>query len=312
MRFAQLRYAEAAIRLGSLRRAAEEQGIAQPSLSQQIKRLEEDLGVVLFVRQPSGVQATEAARDLLELVRKALRAEEHLRQSAAAVSELRSGFVRIGVAPTIGRVFMPHIVFRFQELYPNIRVELHESGSHSLREEVRNGSLDFALIPTKLDENIAGIWSVELFRSEYVVCLPKGHNMAKAESLTAEDLIGHPMVVHKDGYFSRSIFDALSRRYTLEAVVFADNTDAILRYVAGGAGVSLVPDIAVDVNSQEYDTVPFIGMPTTNRVALIRRSDEQPAPATQALMRLTRQFVKDILEQNSHGAVSVPKSVEFS
>ena len=295
MRFAQLRYAEAAIRLGSFRQAAEEQGVAQPSLSQQIKRLEEDLGVVLFVRQPSGVQSTVAALDLLELFRKALRAEHQLRQSAAAVSEVRSGFVRAGVAPTLGRVFMPHIVSRFHSAYPNIRVELHEAGSYPLREAVRDGTLDFAMVPTMLNENISGIWSIELFRSKYVVCMPKGHYLTAAETLTAEDLIGCPMVVHKNGYFSRSLFDNLSRKYALDPVVFADNTDTILRYVAGGAGVSLVPEIAVDVVSDEYSTVPFEGPQNISLVSLIRRSDEQPIPAGQALMRLTRQLVHEIV-----------------
>lgn len=297
MRLAQLRYAEAAIRLGSLRQAAVEQGVAQPSLSQQIKRLEEDLGVVLFVRQPSGVQATVAALDLLELFRQALRAEDQLRQSAAAVSELRSGFVRAGVAPTLGRVFMPHIVARFQDMYPNIRVELHETGSHSLRDAVRDGSLDFAMVPTMLDEHISGIWSTELFRSPYVVCMPRGHFLSDAESLTAEDLIGYPMVVHKNGYFSRTFFDSLSQKYILDPVVFADNTDSILRYVAEGAGVSLVPRVAVDVVSREYETVPFEGQTSMSRVALIRRSDEQPVPAAQVLMRLTRQLVHEITEK---------------
>src|SRR5690625_3436688 len=142
VRFKQIRYAEAAIRLGSLRRAAVEQEIAQPSLSQQIKRLEEELDVVLFVRHPTGVQATEAALGLVETFRNALRVEEAMRQSVAAFGEIKKGFVRVGAAPTLSRLIMPQAVAKFQDLHPNVRIEIHEAGSHSLRDSVRNGVLD--------------------------------------------------------------------------------------------------------------------------------------------------------------------------
>lgn len=160
MRFTQLTYLEAALQLGSLRKAAAHLGVAQPSLTQQIQRLEEELNVVLLVRGHNGVTPTDAAVALLPHVRRALQAEESLHQAAGAINGLHIGRLRLGTIPAASKMFVPQVVRKFQLAYPQISFDVTEEGSGQIRESLLAGELDCGVlarwrVESKRDE---GLW----------------------------------------------------------------------------------------------------------------------------------------------------------
>ncbi len=300
MRFEQLRYVEAAVRHGSLRRAADELGISQPSLSQQIQRLEEDLGVVLFIRRPNGVRATDAATTLMDNVRSALRLEDAIRQQASAIGGVRVGRVHLGGVPTVCRVLLPECIRQFQVKYPNMQFQLTEGGSGILREYIRRGELDLAVVSAFVDDELPELLVSGLSVDPLVACIPEGHRLADKESITGQDLAGEPMIVHDRGYILSRAFERLSAGNDLRPVVFAESTETAREFVSAGVGITIMPRMALAVHGlgeAKVAVVPLEAEWARMRIVVIRRADERPTPASQALVRLLRDAATRHAEQ---------------
>lgn len=301
MRLEQLRYAEVAIRLGSLRRAAQELGIAQPSLSIQIQRLEEELGVVLLVRRPNGVRATDAALALLPHVRSALRAEQSLRQEASAITGLREGRVRLGTMAAASRLLMPNIVRRFRQEYPAIHFQVTEGGSEGIRNGVAQGDLDLGIVSRFVDdtESLAGLAAEDLTTGALVLCIPTGHRLQDHREIVPEDLDDEDMIVFHPGYLLRTAFDRFTAGRTVHPVYYTDRAETATGLVAAGVGVAILSGLqdpqhwGVPEGSVRY--VPISGPWARTTVSRIRRSDEQPTPAARVLARMLREEVASIV-----------------
>ena len=246
MRFEQLRYLEAAMRLGSVRRAATELGIAQPSVSAQIQRLEEDLGVVLLVRDSRGVRPTDAAEAVLPHLRAALRAEDAMRQEAGAITGLRAGRVRLGSISAASHRVLPVVVRRFQREHPNIHFQVTERGSTAICEEVAAGHFDVGIVSRFLRDYAEnpGLRYVDLARGRIVLSLRGDHQLAGRSSVSAADLQGQAMVVFHRGYLLRAAFDALAERCDVHAVYYTDSAETAHRMVAAGVGLSFASTLA--------------------------------------------------------------------
>lgn len=301
VRFEQLRYAEAAGRHGSLRKAADELGISQPSLSQQIQRLEEDLGVVLFIRRPNGVRFTDAGATLMPRFRSALRLEDGIRQQASAIGGARVGRIHLGVVPTACRALLPRCIRNFQAMYPNIQFQITEGGSGALRESVSRGELDLAVVSMFVDDAYPDLLVSELCIDPLVACVPAGHRLSVKSSVTAADLEDEPMIVHDRGYILSRAFDRLSAGRRLRPVVFAESTETAREFVSASVGVTIMPRMALVTQSIPRDDVAIVPLaPEWARlqVAVIRRADEHPTPASQALVRLLRSAAARLTEKS--------------
>jgi LysR family transcriptional regulator, hydrogen peroxide-inducible genes activator len=248
MEFHQLRYVCAIADTGNFSRAAERCQIAQPSLSQQVLKLEEDLGAKLFDRLGRSVRLTEVGRAFIPHARAIL---EQMDLARARVSDKNADFrgsVAVGVIPTVSPYLIPSYTAAFAKKYPDAKLRIVEETTSILVDGLRNLSIDVAILALPLRHK-----DLELFpiRTEPLfVVMRRDHPRASAESLALKDLRGESFVMLRDGHCFRdlSIATCNRARITPNIAFESGQFSSLLGMVAAGVGVSLVPEMAIDRN----------------------------------------------------------------
>jgi LysR family hydrogen peroxide-inducible transcriptional activator len=249
MEFHQLRYVCAIAETGSFSRAAERCQVAQPSLSQQVLKLEEDLGAKLFDRLGRSIRLTEAGRDFLPHARSILSQMEAARSSVADKGTDVRGSVAVGVIPTVAPYLMPRYTAAFAKKYPEAKLRIVEETTPILVEGLRDLSIDLAILALPLRHK-----DLELFplRTEPLFAvLPKDHPRAANESLALKDLRGESFVMLRDGHCFRDLAIAACThaRVTPRIAFESGQFSSLFGMVAAGVGISLVPEMAIDRNA---------------------------------------------------------------
>ena len=246
MEFHQLRYVCAIADAGNFSRAAERCQITQPSLSQQVLKLEEELGTRLFDRLGRSLRLTEAGRAFIPRARAILEQMEAARSSAADQNTDLRGSVAVGVIPTVAPYLIPRYVARFARKYPDAKLRIVEETTSVLVESLRDLSIDLAILALPLRHK-----DLELFpiRTEPLfAALRRGHPCASAKSLALKDLRGESFVMLRDGHCFRDLsIDTCTRARITPNIAFESGQfSSLLGMVAAGVGVSLVPGMAID------------------------------------------------------------------
>lgn len=246
MEFHQLRYVCAIADTGNFSRAAERCQIAQPSLSQQVLKLEEDLGAKLFDRLGRSVRLTEAGRAFIPHARAVLEQMEVARLSVADKNADLRGSIAVGVIPTVAPYLIPSYTAAFAKNYPDAKLRIVEETTAVLVEGLRDLSIDVAILALPLRHK-----DLELFpiRTEPLfVVMRRDHPRASAESLALKDLRGEAFVMLRDGHCFRdlSIATCTRARITPNIAFESGQFSSLLGMVAAGVGVSLVPEMAID------------------------------------------------------------------
>lgn len=246
MEFHQLRYVCAIAETGSFSRAAEHCHVAQPSLSQQVLKLERDLGAKLFDRLGRSIRLTEAGRAFLPHARSILHQMEAARTGVADKCMDVRGSVAVGVIPTIAPYLMPRYTAAFAKKFPEAKLRIAEETTPILVERLRNLSIDLAVLALPLRHK-----EFEMFplRTEPLFAvLPKDHPLAAAKLLALKDLRGESFVMLRDGHCFRGLSIAVCARarVTPRIAFESDQFSSLLGMVAAGVGITLVPEMAVD------------------------------------------------------------------
>jgi LysR family transcriptional regulator, hydrogen peroxide-inducible genes activator len=249
MEFNQLRYVCAIAETGSFSRAAERCQVAQPSLSQQVLKLEKDLGAKLFDRLGRSVRLTEAGHAFLPHARSILSQMETARSSVADKCADVRGSVAVGVIPTIAPYLMPRYTTTFAKKFPEANLRIVEETTPILVEGLRDLSIDLAILALPLRHK-----DLELFplRTEPLFAvLPRNHPRAAAESLALKDLRGESFVMLRDGHCFRdlSIAACTHARVTPRIAFESGQFSSLFGMVAAGVGISLAPEMAIDRNA---------------------------------------------------------------
>lgn len=249
MEIHQLRYVCAIADTGSFSRAAERCQVAQPSLSQQVLKLEEDLDTKLFDRLGRSVRLTEAGRAFIPHARNILEQIEAARLSVSHKGVDLRGSVAVGVIPTIAPYLMPRYTAAFTKKFPEAKLRIVEETTPVLVEGLRSLSIDIAVLALPLRHK-----DLELFplRTEPLFAvLPKNHPHASAESLSLKELRGESFVMLRDGHCFRdlSLAACSNARITPNIAFESGQFSSLFGMVAAGVGVSLVPEMAVDRNA---------------------------------------------------------------
>ena len=240
----QLRYFCAVVRTGSFTKAAEQEEVSQPSLSQQIHKLETELAGPLFERLGRSVRLTRIGQALLP------RALAVLQELAAAKSETQSlleglqGELRVGCIPTIMPFFLAPRLPAFVEMYPAITLRLLEDTTARLLERLRSGDLDLAVIALPISS--PDIVCSELFREEILLAVTPDHPMAQSPAVNLSQLRQERMLLLKEGHcFRDSVITACHKaKLELRSIFESDQFASIFPLVAAGYGVSLIPAMA--------------------------------------------------------------------
>ncbi|MGW4061561.1 LysR family transcriptional regulator [Amycolatopsis sp. NPDC004747] len=292
MQFQQLAYFVAVAEHRHFTRAAEQVRVAQPSLSQQIRALEHDLGAPLFHRIRGNVSLTEAGETLLPIARRILADTETARLAVRELAELDRGRVRLGAPPSLCTGLLPSMLAAFRRRYPGIQLELHESGSGDLRQRLAEGALDLALLAGARTTAEAGLTATPLLLEELVVISAPDAPIA-GERLGIAELADVPLVMFRRGYDVREATVNACRAAGFEPsfAIEGGEMDAVLALVRAGVGAAVVPSTVAGDRFRMTRFTPGAGM--TRVVQLAHRADLEPTRAVRALRSAIAGFVAD-------------------
>lgn len=241
----QLQYAVALADTLSFRAAAERCRVAQPSLSAQLAQLEHALGVRLFERDRRRVLLTAAGRALVERARRVLREADDLMEAAARAGDPLSGRLAIGVIPTISPYLLPAAAPALRKAYPRLSVVWREEKTADLMRGVREGALDAALLA--LEADIGEVEREVIARDAFVLATPARHPLGTAAGpARLAELREVPVLLLDDGHcFREQALAVCSRARVRESEFRATSLSTLAQMVASGAGVTLLPRLAV-------------------------------------------------------------------
>ncbi|MER5437370.1 LysR substrate-binding domain-containing protein [Streptomyces sp. NPDC002790] len=291
MQFQQLQYFVAVAETRHFTRAAELVHVAQPSLSQQIRTLERELGVDLFLRARGNISLTDAGEALLPLARRILADADTARHEVQELAQLKRGRVRLGATPSLCTGLLPDVLRSFHDRYPGIQLMIEEGGSHDLVRELARGALDLALVVLPLPAPAPALTTVELLREELVVVSSKDSpapGRGGRRSLRISDLEGERLVMFRHGYDLRELTVAACRGEGFEPdfAVEGGEMDAVLGFVRAGLGVAVVPWMVAHRGGADLRVTPLAKPGLHRTIALAHRSDVAPPRAARELQRI--------------------------
>jgi LysR family hydrogen peroxide-inducible transcriptional activator len=242
MEMRQLRYFLHVADRGTFTRAAEDCHVAQPALSQQVIKLEEELDALLLERLGRRVQLTDAGRIVYQGARDILAIVEEIRARVAEAN--RRGVVRVGAIPTVAPYFLPPLVQAFTRRYPDVQVQISEEVTEGCLKHCREGTLDLAVVALPVPEEH---WHVErLFDEELLLVLPAGHPLARKPRVRLADVRGEPFVLLDEAHCLSQQTRSFCHREAVQPIVLgvANQLATVQELVALGQGVSLIPQMA--------------------------------------------------------------------
>src|SRR6266704_117784 len=248
MEIHQLRYFCAVAEAGSFSRAAEQSHISQPSLSQQILKLEDELGTRLFDRLGRSVRLTELGKTFLPRARAVLRELEAAKGDVVEGKEFTGGPITVGVIPTVAPYFLPPRLTAFSRKFPQVRLTIVEEITPVLLDRLRSGTIDVAILalPSRGHEFDA----FPLLTERLFAVLPQKHKLASRPSLSLKDLRAEPFLLLRDGHCFRDTAVAACDRARLHPqIVFESGQfSSLLSMVGAGMGISIVPEMVIEKN----------------------------------------------------------------
>lgn len=237
----QLRMFRTVVGVGSITGAAEQLGLSQPAISQQLRALEEGLGVPLLVRVGKGTRPTPAGELLLAFARQILEKVEEAERTLGDHRRGRAGLVRVGTPEPPCNYVLPSVLLELKRRAPRIDVRVVSGHTAVTLSRLQAGELDLALLP--LPAETSRLRVVEVGRDQLVAIAPAGHALLEQPWVSARDLEQHPIVL----YDRQSQITELTLAFLLEEGVFPrvaveiDHVEAIKQIVRGGLGVAVVP-----------------------------------------------------------------------
>jgi DNA-binding transcriptional LysR family regulator len=289
MQFQQLQYFVAVAETRHFTRAADLVHVAQPSLSQQIKALERELGADLFLRARGNITLTDAGEALLPLARRILADAETARHEVGELVQLRSGRVRLGATPSVCTGLLPDVLRAFHDRYPGVRLLIEEGGSHDLVRELARGALDLALVVLPLPSPSPALTTVEVLREDLVVVSsPDAPAPGRGRAVRIPDLEGERLVMFRHGYDLRELTVAACRSAGFEPdfAVEGGEMDAVLGFVRAGLGVAVVPRMVATRAGRGLRVTPLARPGLHRTIALAHRSDVAPPRAARECQRM--------------------------
>lgn len=274
MNLRDLHYLVALAELRHFGKAAEACFVSQPTLSMQIRKLEEELGVALFERAPRKVMLTPAGHDIVARARRVLAEVEQMKEAARRSRDPEAGTLRLGVFPTLGPYLLPHVVPQLRERFPQLELQLVEEKSDVLLERLRAGRLDAALLALPVTDD--QLHAHFLFEEPFVLAAPAQHPLAQAASLTMDALSDETLLLLEDGHCLRDqALDVCRLSGAREKAGFrATSLETLRQMVAAGAGVTLLPALAVQApvaQPRNIRLVRFRDPRPSRKIALVWR-----------------------------------------
>jgi LysR family hydrogen peroxide-inducible transcriptional activator len=249
MELHQLRYFCAVAETGSFSRAAEQSHVSQPSLSQQILKLEDELGARLFDRLGRSIRLTDVGKTFLPRARAVLRELEAARGDVVEQKDSLGGSICVGVIPTVAPYFLPPHLTSFSRKFPQVHLTVVEEITPVLLDRLRAGTIDVAVLALPIRGH--EFEAFPLLTERLFAALPKKHKLASRRDLSLKDLRSEPFLLLRDGHCFRDTAVAACDRARLHPQIIFESGQfsSLLSMVGAGMGVSIVPEMAIDKKS---------------------------------------------------------------
>ncbi len=283
MNLRDLQYVVAVAEAGHFGQAAERCNVSQPTLSAQIKKLEEFLGVSLFERNNKQVRLTAAGEQILPVARRVLEGAEHIKEVAQGARDPMAGPFRLGAFPTFAPYFFPMLVPKLVKKLPKLKLMLVEEKTDILLEQLRAGKLDAALLALPIDGN--DLEYSLLFEDAFRLAVPKGHALASRKRLAQRELVEHDLLLLEDGHCLREqALEVCRLNGGGETQDFrATSLETLRQMVRAGTGITLMPEIALQKRDADIVTIPFTQPVPRRKIALVWRKSSPRAALMQAM-----------------------------
>jgi LysR family transcriptional regulator, hydrogen peroxide-inducible genes activator len=274
----QLRYLSALAKHGHFGRAAEACAVTQPALSMQIRDLERTLGVAVVERRPGDVMLTDVGREIARRAEDVLTASRDLVDFARHRSGLLTGRLTLGVIPSLAPYLLPRILPLLQSRFPELQLELRETQTRQLVEDIKSGALDAAMLALPVGE--PDIDTIAMFEDLFLLAVPASDPRSEVTRVAAVDIDQSRLILLEDGHCLRdqalAFCATAARNRTASGTVFgASSLNTVMQMVAGGYGVTLIPQIAADVERRD------------ERVKFLRLENPQPGRSIGLAFRRT-------------------------
>ena len=284
-----LRYLVAVADQRHFGRAAARCFVSQPTLSAQLKKLEQALGVQLIERAPNNVSLTPAGEQIVARARRILEASDEVVALARNQRDPLAGRLRVALLPTIGPYLLPRVAPLIRKSLPRLELHLYEYQTTAMLEKLRSGELDLGILALPVD--LAGLDSRELYREPFLLALPERHPLAAHASVHVADLRGETLLLLEDGHCLRDqALEVCSRAGVREQQDFrATSLETLRQMVATGAGVTLLPELAVSGAYRSARGValrPFARPAPQRHIGAVWRKSSARRAAIEALCRL--------------------------
>ena len=239
--------------------------VSQPTLSTQVRKLEEELGVSLVERAPRKVMLTPIGEDIAHRARHILRDLDHLKAAARRSKDPTTGNLKLGVFPTLAPYFLPHVIPGIRKQYPELRLQLIEEKTEEIIRMLDQGRLDAGILALPVDDR--GLEIVTLFKEHFVAAMPACHPLSDKATISLKDLEGEELLLLEEGHCLREHALAVCHLAGAhERVDFhATSMETLRQMVAANVGMTLMPALSIN---------PPI--PPTENIAL--RNFDEPQP----------------------------------
>ena len=224
-------------------RAAEASFVSQPTLSTQIKKLEEQLDGQLVERNSRQVLLTPLGEQVAQRARTILAQVDAIKELARQSKQLDSGTLVLGVFPTLGPYWLAHVVPRVVERFPKLQLLLVEEKTETLIEQLAMGKIDVAVLAKPVDNDQFD--SLPLFDESFVLAVPRNHPLAEQPRVRIADLAKHSLLLLSDGHCLREqALSVCAMAGTKEQAFRATSLETLRQMVAAGVGATLLPALA--------------------------------------------------------------------
>ena len=282
MTLQELKYLVALADHGHFGRAAEACFITQSTLSTQIKKLEDFLGVTLFDRSLKRVTPTPIGREILQAARNIVEEAERIRELAKHAQDPMARTIHLGVIPTLGPYYLPHALTLVHKKHPGLRMLLREEMTPQILEHLLDGKLDAGLLALPVTDDSLRV--EPLFYEPFYAALPAGHPLARRDVLKVADIMSEKLLLLDEGHCLRDqALDVCGTGSRGREEVRATSLETLRQMVGLGLGLTLLPALSVDAgprqNKKAVEIRPFKSPPPGRTIALVWRK-RAPFPET--------------------------------
>jgi len=272
-------------------KAAERCFVSQPTLSGQLKKLEEELGVKLVERSTRQVVMTDVGSAIANQARKTLAEAKAIKELAQSFHDPMVGQLQVGLIPTVAPYLLPIVMPLLSKNFPQLKLWLHEYQTRVLLEKLRNAELDLLILalPVETDEFV----ELALFNEPFWLAAPRDEPLTQLTTLTLEAIQGRTMMLLQEGHCLREhALDVCFAAGAKEAQNFHATSLETLRHMVGeGMGMTLMPQLAVPKLVRDEDSIrylPFCDPQPTRRIGMLYRGGSYRAPTYQRLAEVIR------------------------